>query len=106
MVGVRAVLAADVTALMDADALAPMEKALKAAGVRRLIAQSSFGVEDSRHDAGLLERVFYALLLSGAYADKVLQEGRAVRQALGRPLRHAGRNRRAPGLNAVLRATT
>jgi len=35
--------------------------ALKAAGVRRLIVQSSFGVGDSRRDAGLLERVFYAL---------------------------------------------
>ena len=48
--------------------------ALKAAGVRRLIVQSSFGVGDSRRDAGLLERVFYTLLLRGAYADKVLQE--------------------------------
>jgi uncharacterized protein YbjT (DUF2867 family) len=48
--------------------------ALKGAGVRRLIVQSSFGVGDSRRDAGLLERVFYALLLRGAYADKVLQE--------------------------------
>jgi putative NADH-flavin reductase len=48
--------------------------ALKDAGVRRLIVQSSFGVGDSRRDAGLLERVFYALLLRGAYADKVLQE--------------------------------
>jgi len=48
--------------------------ALKAAGVRRLIVQSSYGVGDSRGDAGLLERVFYALLLRGAYADKVLQE--------------------------------
>jgi len=85
MVGVRAVLAADVTALMDADALAPMEKALKAAGVRRLIVQSSFGVGDSRHDAGLLERVFYALLLRGAYADKVLQEQRSVRAASTTP---------------------
>jgi uncharacterized protein YbjT (DUF2867 family) len=48
--------------------------ALKAAGVRRLIVQSSFGVGDSRRDAGLLERVFYSLLLRGAYADKLLQE--------------------------------
>src|SRR5271157_1042066 len=31
--------------------------ALKAAGVRRLIVKSSFGVGDSRRDAGLLERV-------------------------------------------------
>ncbi len=54
--------------------------ALKAAGVRRLIVQSSFGVGDSRRDAGLLERVFYALLLRGAYADKVLQE-QAVRES-------------------------
>ena len=53
--------------------------ALKAAGVRRLIVQSSFGVGDSRRDAGLLERVFYALLLRRAYADKVLQE-QAVRE--------------------------
>jgi nucleoside-diphosphate-sugar epimerase len=30
--------------------------ALKAAGFRRLIVQSSFGVGDSRRDAGLLER--------------------------------------------------
>lgn len=54
--------------------------ALKDAGVRRLIVQSSFGVGDSRRDAGLLERVFYALLLRGAYADKVLQE-QAVRES-------------------------
>ncbi len=54
--------------------------ALKAAGVRRLIVQSSFGVGDSRRGAGLLERVFYALLLRGAYADKVLQE-QAVRES-------------------------
>jgi nucleoside-diphosphate-sugar epimerase len=47
--------------------------ALKGAGVRRLIVQSSFGVGDSRRDAGLLERVFYALLRRGASADKVLQ---------------------------------
>ena len=40
--------------------------ALKAAGVRLLIVQSSFGVGDSRRDAGLLERVFYTLLLRGA----------------------------------------
>jgi uncharacterized protein YbjT (DUF2867 family) len=54
--------------------------ALKAAGVRRLIVQSSFGVGDSRRDAGLLERLFYDLLLRGAYADKVLQE-QAVRES-------------------------
>lgn len=54
--------------------------ALKAAGVRRLIVQSSFGVGDSQRDAGLLERIFYALLLRGAYADKVLQE-QAVRES-------------------------
>ena len=34
----------------------------------------------SRRDAGLLERVFYALLLRGAYADKVLQE-QAIRES-------------------------
>ena len=54
--------------------------ALKAAGVRRLIVQSSFGVGDSQRDAGLLERIFYALLLRGAYAEKVLQE-QAVRES-------------------------
>ena len=54
--------------------------ALKDAGVRRLIVQSSFGVGDSRGDAGLLERVFYALLLRGACTDKVLQE-QAVRES-------------------------
>jgi uncharacterized protein YbjT (DUF2867 family) len=48
--------------------------ALKAAAVRRLIVQSSFGVGDSRRDAGLLERVFFSLVLRGAYADKDLQE--------------------------------
>ena len=52
--------------------------ALKAAGVRRLIVP--FGVGDSRRDAGLLERMLYALLLRGAYADKVLQE-QAVRES-------------------------
>jgi uncharacterized protein YbjT (DUF2867 family) len=54
--------------------------ALKATGVRRLIVQSSFGVGDSQRDAGLLERVFFSLLLRGAYADKVLQE-QAVRES-------------------------
>ena len=54
--------------------------ALQAAGVRRLIVQSSFGVGDSRRDSGFLERVFYDLLLRGAYADKDLQE-QAVRES-------------------------
>ena len=54
--------------------------ALKVAGVRRLVVQSSFGVGDSRREAGLLERAFYDLLLRGAYADKVLQE-QAVRES-------------------------
>jgi len=54
--------------------------ALKSAAVRRLIVQSSFGVADSQRDAGLLERVFYALLLRAAYADKDLQE-QAVRES-------------------------
>jgi len=54
--------------------------ALKVAGVRRLGVQSSFGVGDSRREAGLLKRAFYDLLLRGAYADKVLQE-QAVRES-------------------------
>ena len=47
---------------------------MKAAGVRRLIVVSSFGVGDSGRDAGILERVFFALVVRGAYADKDLQE--------------------------------
>ena len=54
--------------------------ALKAAGVRRLIVVSSFGVGDSGRDAGILERVFFALFVRGAYADKDLQE-QAVRES-------------------------
>jgi uncharacterized protein YbjT (DUF2867 family) len=52
--------------------------ALKAACVRRLIVQSW----NSRRDAGLLERVFYALLLRGAYADKALQEQTVLESGL------------------------
>ena len=54
--------------------------ALKAACVRRLIVVSSFGVGDSGRDAGILERVFFALVVRGAYADKDLQE-QAVRES-------------------------
>jgi uncharacterized protein YbjT (DUF2867 family) len=57
-----------------------MIAALKPAGVRRLIAVSSFGVGDSRRDAKLIERAFFSLALRGAYADKDLQE-RAVRES-------------------------
>jgi uncharacterized protein YbjT (DUF2867 family) len=46
--------------------------ALKAACVRQLIVVSSFGVGDSGRDAGILERVFFALVVRGAYADKDL----------------------------------
>ncbi len=53
--------------------------ALKGAKVRRLIVVSSFGVGDSRRDAGLLDRAFFSLFLRGAYADKELQE-QAVRE--------------------------
>jgi uncharacterized protein YbjT (DUF2867 family) len=53
---------------------------LKAAGVRRLIVVSSFGVGDSGRDAWILERVFFALGVWGAYADKDLQE-QAVRES-------------------------
>ena len=54
--------------------------ALKGACVRRLIVVSSFGVGDSGRDAGILERVFFALVVRGAYADKDLQE-QAVRES-------------------------
>jgi len=54
--------------------------ALKAAIVRRLIVVSSFGVGESRRDAEWLYRVFFALALRGAYADKLLQE-QAVRES-------------------------
>jgi uncharacterized protein YbjT (DUF2867 family) len=53
---------------------------LKAAGVRRLIVVSSFGVGDSGRDTWILERVFFALGVWGAYADKDLQE-QAVRES-------------------------
>ena len=57
--------------------------ALKGAKVRRLIVVSSFGVGDSRRDAGLLDRAFFSLFLRGAYADKELQE-QAVREMQSR----------------------
>jgi len=54
--------------------------ALKAACVRQLIVVSSFGVGDSGRDAWILERMFFALVVRGAYADKDLQE-QAVRES-------------------------
>ena len=60
--------------------------ALKAAGVRRLIVVSSFGVGDSGRDAGILERVFFALVVRGAYADKDLQEQAVRERALSRQM--------------------
>jgi uncharacterized protein YbjT (DUF2867 family) len=53
---------------------------LKAACVRQLIVVSSFGVGDSRRDAGMLERMFFALVVRGTHADKDLQE-QAVRES-------------------------
>jgi len=54
--------------------------ALKTAGVRRLIAISSFGVGDSRRYARFYERLFFSVALRGAYADKLVQE-QAVRES-------------------------
>ena len=55
--------------------------ALKAAGVRRLIVVSSFGVGDSGRDAGILERVFFALLVRGAYATRTCRSRSFARVA-------------------------
>jgi uncharacterized protein YbjT (DUF2867 family) len=59
--------------------------ALKAAGVRRLIVQSSFGVGDSRRDAGLLERVFYACSCEGPTPTRSCRSMRSVRAASTTP---------------------
>ena len=49
-------------------------EAMKAAGARRLIVISAFGVGDTREQAPWLVKLFYALLLREQMADKERQE--------------------------------
>ena len=51
--------------------------ALKAAGVRRLIVVGSFGFGDSGRDAGILERVFFALVVGGVRGQGLAGAGRS-----------------------------
>ena len=80
--------------------------ALKPAGVRRLIVQSSFGVGDSRRHAGLPERVIYALLLRGAYADKEFQEQAVRESTLDYTIVRPTRLTMGPGTGATPPAST
>jgi putative NADH-flavin reductase len=54
--------------------------AMERAGVRRLVLLSAFGVGDSHHEAPLLPRIMYRLLLRDIFADKKAGEDR-VRQS-------------------------
>lgn len=54
--------------------------AMERAGVRRLVLLSAFGVGDSHHEAPLIPRIMYRLLLRDIFADKKAGEDR-VRQS-------------------------
>jgi uncharacterized protein YbjT (DUF2867 family) len=47
---------------------------MEAAGVRRLILVSAFGVGESRRDAPIIPRILYFLLLREIFADKARAE--------------------------------
>jgi uncharacterized protein YbjT (DUF2867 family) len=48
--------------------------AMRAAGVRRLVVQTTFGVGATEGKLGLLDRLFFALLLAPQVADTAVQE--------------------------------
>ena len=48
--------------------------AMERAGVKRLIVMSAFGVGDTARDATLVQRLLYATLLAGIFADKARGE--------------------------------
>ena len=54
--------------------------AMRAAGVRKLVVQSSYGVGGTRDKLGLIDRLFFTLLLAPQIADTELQES-AVRES-------------------------
>lgn len=56
--------------------------AMEAAGVRRLILVSAFGVGESHRDAPLLPRIMYRLLLRDIFADKKAAEDQVKRSGL------------------------
>ena len=55
-------------------------EAMRAAGVKRLVFTSAFGVGDSYADAPLVPKIFFNTLLRGIYADKLIGE-RAIRSS-------------------------
>jgi putative NADH-flavin reductase len=48
--------------------------AMQAAGIKRLMFTSAFGVGDSYRDAPMLPKLFFRTLLRGIYADKAIGE--------------------------------
>ena len=64
------------------DATRILIDAMKAAGVKRLICVTGFGVGDSREHMSLMLRVPFEALLGRVYADKAVQEMMIRRSAL------------------------
>lgn len=48
--------------------------AARRAGIRRVVVQSSYGVGETRHLLGLVDRLFFALLIRPQIADTAVQE--------------------------------
>ena len=49
--------------------------AARRAGIRRVVVQSSYGVGETRSLLGLVDRVFFALLIKPQIIDSEIQEG-------------------------------
>jgi len=62
------------------DATRVLLAAMKAKGVKRLIAVTGFGAGDSEASIGMLQRVPFQLVFGRAYADKSVQE-RLIRES-------------------------
>ena len=56
--------------------------AMERAGVQRLVVMSAFGVGDTLRDASLVQRLMYATLLVGVFADKARGEATVRASAL------------------------
>ena len=57
-----------------------MIEGMRAAGIKRLVFTSAFGVGDTYADAPLVPKIFFNTLLRGIYADKLIGE-RAIRSS-------------------------
>ena len=55
-------------------AMASIIKAMQDAGLKRIVSLSAFGLGESYHQASMLQKVFYKLMLNKIYEDKLRGE--------------------------------